>query len=757
MGAYEIYAPCSPVTPSVTIVSNAANNSIAAGTSVTFTATPINGGTAPSYIWKKNGNNVGNNAATYTDATLANGDIINVIMASNATCASPTTVTSNAITMVVSAASNTRYVKHDATGANNGSSWANAYTDLQVAINASTAGNELWVASGTYYPSQHPDATTSTDPRAKSFFLNQNLLIYGGFAGTETQLSQRNSATNVTTLSGDIGAQGNNSDNCYHVLLTRGLNNTAVIDGFTIKGGRANSFTSLQYNSTFFNNTYGGGIFNHTSSPTLRNIVVSENNAINLGGGIYNENASPAITNTTISGNSVTNHGGGIANRVNSLPTLTNVIISSNTAANGGGIYNEGASASLINVTISGNTASTGGAIVNYQSPSTILTNVTISGNTAPTGSSIYNHASAPIIRNSIIWANGNNTLQNVSSSTPTFSHSIIANSGGSSNWNSSYGTNSGNNLDVNPLFTNAATNNFTLQATSPANNAGNNAFNTTATDLAGNARIQFTTIDMGAYESNVVCTPVTPSVAIVSNDADNSIVAGTSVTFTATPTNGGSLPTYQWKKNGNNVVGGTAPTYTDATLANGDVITVVMTSNAACATTTTVTSNAITMTVTMGVCTGITNRIYVTPNGTGNGSSWANAMNDLQAAINNTCSATEIWVAAGTYYPSQFPDTTKSADPRTKAFFLAQNMQLYGGFAGNETQLSQRNPATNVTTLSGDIGVQGNNSDNCYHVFLTAGFTYAITIDGFTVRDGNSILDIPKANTEQDLSIKPS
>src|SRR5207249_9291059 len=77
----------------------------------------------------------------------------------------------------------------------------------------------------------------------------------------------------------------------------------------------------------------------------------------------------------------------------------------------------------------------------------------------------------------------------------------------------------------------------------------------------------------------------------------DNTICAGTSVTFTATPTNGGSTPAYQWKLNGNNV-GTNSTTYTNTTLANNDVVTCVLTSNANCATGSPATSNAITMTV---------------------------------------------------------------------------------------------------------------------------------------------------------------
>jgi hypothetical protein len=87
--------------PAVSIAADP-GNSITAGTSVTFTATPTNGGTTPAYQWKKNGSDVGTNSATYTDAALANGDVISCVMTSNDPCASPTTATSNEITVVVS-------------------------------------------------------------------------------------------------------------------------------------------------------------------------------------------------------------------------------------------------------------------------------------------------------------------------------------------------------------------------------------------------------------------------------------------------------------------------------------------------------------------------------------------------------------------------------------------------------------------------------------------------------------------------------
>jgi hypothetical protein len=104
------------------------------------------------------------------------------------------------------------YVNANATGLNDGSSWANAYTNLQNAIANTQAGNEIWVAAATYKP------TTGSDRNA-TFNLKNNVSIYGGFIGNETSRDQRNWERNLTTLSGDVGVSGSNLDNSYHVVI----------------------------------------------------------------------------------------------------------------------------------------------------------------------------------------------------------------------------------------------------------------------------------------------------------------------------------------------------------------------------------------------------------------------------------------------------------------------------------------------------------------------------------------------------------
>ncbi|MCX6149086.1 MAG: right-handed parallel beta-helix repeat-containing protein [Ignavibacteriales bacterium] len=325
-------------------------------------------------------------------------------------------------------------------GSKNGSSWDNAHEGLQAALTAASSGDKIWVAKGTYKPSSYYDLYFTA--RYYHFRMQPNVAIYGGFAGTETDVSERTNygvgGTNETILSGDIGTEGNISDNCYHVFYhptSSDLTSSAMLDGFTIQGGNANDGSAPHNqgggmfndgacsptitNCTFTSNwaTYGAGMYNSSSSsssfsaPSLTNCIFSSNTATMHGGGMYNyQYSSPTLTSCTFTSNTATAssyYGGGMCNYTNSSPTLTSCTFTSNAAYYGGGIYNYYNSyVTLISCRFSSNSAGQGGGGMysDYCSPS--LTNCTFLSNTAANAGGLYNSYSYPTLTNCTFSSN---------------------------------------------------------------------------------------------------------------------------------------------------------------------------------------------------------------------------------------------------------------------------------------------------------------------------------------------------------------
>ncbi|HEX3897520.1 MAG TPA: hypothetical protein VHW73_15095 [Rudaea sp.] len=319
------------------------------------------------------------------------------------------------------------YVNGTATGANNGSSWIDAYTNPQFALLDPAVCMEIWVAKGVYKP------TLGTDPTVY-FEINAGVTIYGGFAGNEVVRDARVPAVNVTVLSGDIGnddanAGGNQVDattsdihgtNSYHVVFVQGASGTpvtgsTVLDGFTITGGNASDLvTPIASGGGLYCNGSGSG---NECSPTLRNLIFSGNAAARSGGGIYNNGdsggvSSPILIDITFTGNRAVTSGGAIHDDANdgiSSPSLTNVFFGANSASLGGAMYSLAtgggsnkalSSPTLTSVAFVGNSAEVGGAMYSGSLTGGVtnpkLSVVTFSGNSTPNdptafGGGMYN------------------------------------------------------------------------------------------------------------------------------------------------------------------------------------------------------------------------------------------------------------------------------------------------------------------------------------------------------------------------------
>ncbi len=380
------------------------------------------------------------------------------------------------------------FVDADATsGANSGVDWANAFTSFQSGLDAATIaglGSVIWVATGTYYPSSAYLLTNTS--RYFHFEMINGVSIYGGFNGTETTLAGRDITANVTILSGDIGTTDDDSDNCYHVFyhpvsMDPDLDNTAILDGFTITKGNANS------NST---HAFGGGFYNNSNSPTIINCTINYNNSDDDGAAIYNDHSAPKLVSCIFNSNSAGAGGyddGGAVCNFTSTPSFTNCLFTNNTASHGGAVHNNSSAPTFTNCTFTGNTARNDGGAMSNESRG--------DGN--------------PIIKNSIFWGNSDpnsKEIYNKAPVVPVISYSNISGTAGAPTGDA------GNNIDANPLFVDVSINDYRLTSLSPCADVGLDAANIETYDIRGDDYgrkllktnyLTTGTIDMGAYEFN--------------------------------------------------------------------------------------------------------------------------------------------------------------------------------------------------------------------------------------------------------------
>ncbi len=441
------------------------------------------------------------------------------------------------------------YVNVSAAINGGGTSWADAYNNLEDALNNASLGDEIWVAQGTYV------LTSSTS----EFNIPNGVAVYGGFSGSEALLTQRNWQSNATILDGD--------DLAFTVVFFGNTNSSTILDGFTITGGNANGTT------VNLEDKAGGGIFIQetggvTCNPSIKNCTVSGNFSTNGGGGVYINTSTgitaPSFENCTFSGNSSDFDGGGVyVNGSGGGTSNTSfkkcVFFGNSTIFSGGALYNNGNAGGTSNIMVqqcnffSNQANATAGAVYNNGSAggnasptiidcsfynnrgnqaagaiynnatglgsvsNPVITNCTFNANNADqNGGAIYNNGSSngicsPLISNSIIYGNNvtndNNDsyiMRNVDA-TPTIRFSLVDATSCSDLEDLNNGTTiltcgSGMIYNQNPRFINAAAGNLRIEEPSPAIHAGNDALNSNAEDLDCNPR-NVLGIDMGAYE----------------------------------------------------------------------------------------------------------------------------------------------------------------------------------------------------------------------------------------------------------------
>ncbi len=461
------------------------------------------------------------------------------------------------------------FVNDDAVGLNDGSSWADAFTDLQSALNSTCPDiTQIWVAAGTYYP-------TSGADRNVSFVMKNGVAIYGGFEGTEDPLSfdlaDRDFVTNETILSGDLlGDDGNDfanySDNSYHIIRnSSAIDKTAILDGFSISGGNADGPGS---------HSLGGGMFNSNASAIINNCTFTKNSSAHSGGAIYVSSGNVEITsssfidnytlyvggaisthattgktvNLTLKDGSFTNntstYGGGAVNHgyTNSTGTglfsCTNCTFTDNVSYNGsnygggGAFFNEalGFDGMFVNCLFDGNKGLGnddwgGGTFLLFEGNCTIINSTIINSESGTVGGaiSVWSENSVLELKNSILWNNtavSENDIYNGNGGTVNAEYSLIQENECPANVNCG----SGMIFGIDPLF--VSPEDFHLQTCSPAIDAGI-ITGAPADDLDGNPRpfspmgYNPATVDIGCFEYSIttdICA-ICPAMADAGND----------------------------------------------------------------------------------------------------------------------------------------------------------------------------------------------------------------------------------------------
>lgn len=350
--------------------------------------------------------------------------------------------------------STTLYVDQFASGANNGSSWANAYIELNDAITNASSGDAIWIAAGNYKPDWN--GSSHTGNRNLSFSLPANISLYGGFVGNETLLSQRNWGTNQTVLTGDLNGDDvvtfptftNYTENSARLFFIANSSSGIVLDGLIIQGANNNiswgggGITSMApdiiiNNCIFRHNTSAATIETPLGRMTLENCLLYENEC-GWGATIYAHDLGVTMTNCTVVNNSS----------------------SSNPAGLGNLSYMQGCE--IVNCIFWGNTGSAATTEKNQ-----------INENTDPNG--------LPVFENNIVEGY-TGILQHMGSVT---------------------------NVAVNPGFINSAIADFRLNTSSLAIDAGDMSYISSTVDLDLLSRVINGQVDIGAYETTVIPLPI--------------------------------------------------------------------------------------------------------------------------------------------------------------------------------------------------------------------------------------------------------
>jgi len=558
-------AAIAPTIASVSISQTAGTSTICSGGSVTFTATPTNGGTAPTYQWKVNGTAVsGATASTYTTTTLAAGsDAITCVMTSNLSGVTGSPATSNTLTITVNA-SVTPSVNITSTATTTCSGQNVTFTANPT--NGGSAPAYQWKSNGTAISG----ATAST---YSSTTLTNNDVITCVLTSDASCVTTPTATSNAITItiSSSITPSVNIASNVGSSICA-GQNVT--LTATPTNGGSAPTY------QWYKNNVIISGATGATYSST----TLANGDAITC---VLTSNAA-CLATTTATSNAIT------------------FTITANGTAGVAIASNVGSSICTgQNVTFTA-TPTNGGSAPTYQ---------WYNGSTAISGATSATYSTTGLTNGEVVTCKMVSNSQCVNNANAT-SNAITITISGNITPAVSISSNSGTSICTGQtvVFTASPVNGGSSPTYQWYNNgsviSGAMASTYSSSSLANNSAITvvLTSSSLCASPSTATSNVITMNVGSggtasvsISSSVGTSICSAQSATLTASPTNGGSAPVYQWLLNGSNISGATNASYTPSSIANGDVFAVQLTSNSSCVSQPNVTSSPLTFSVVAG------------------------------------------------------------------------------------------------------------------------------------------------------------
>ncbi|MBK8808491.1 MAG: hypothetical protein IPO21_18405 [Bacteroidales bacterium] len=584
------------------------------------------------------------------------------------------------------------YIKKSWTGNGDGTSWQNASDELQLAIdNAAKLVTDtvlqIWVERGLYYPANTMSVGLS---------VHKSVELYGGFVGWESQIDERDLEYNKTVLSADIGEPFVQEDNIKVVLS---VSAASIIDGFSLIYGKdrgadinksimrnceisfcgfeqtyaaISMINSSLINSSIHDNvstTLGGGAI-YAYNSTINRCKIFQNTNGGFAGGL--ELYSSVLSESQIYDNKCTgimNYGGGGISVTNGVVEKC-IIRNNSTNWTGGGISAYGDSFIKECEIYNNKSVQGGGGVSSTGSANVKVENCHVYNNiSAASGGGLY---SCREVVNSIIRNNEANDGGGIYNCKLVLFSTIIQNK--TSLLGSGYTTTKADTLKYSILWGNTDNDNSSTIQLYQTGGQGSITYCGIEGGYTGIGNFSLSKKNGDNYGPNFT----KPSSASgVSNEATDLTLLTKSPIIDRAIFDAKTPPVdYNFNCR---VING-APDFGAIESGESEYKNLIL------------------------------NRIYVTEYGTGLGTSWTDALGDINQAIfiASFLNISEVWVAKGVYYPNLVRD-------RHSPIILRSGVSVYGGFAGSERFLSQREFKNNATVISGDIGRINKNYDNSY------------------------------------------